>query len=114
MNFLGNKKIEYDEFEKFMASKFKKPDDVEEEMRESFKIFDKDGNGTIDAAELRQAMKSLGETMTDEEVDEMIKVADVDSDGKVNYQGKWLCTFGDGGGSRVDRDTDQNLSSAIT
>ena len=88
MNFLGNKKIEYDEFEKFMASKFKKPDDVEEEMRESFKIFDKDGNGTIDAAELRQAMKSLGETMTDEEVDEMIKVADVDSDGKVNYQGK--------------------------
>ncbi|XP_078315546.1 uncharacterized protein LOC111129679 [Crassostrea virginica] len=82
----GNKKIEYDEFEKFMANKFKKPDDVEEEMRASFKIFDKDGNGTIDAAELRQAMKSLGETMTDEEVDEMIKVADVDSDGKVNYQ----------------------------
>lgn len=57
-------------------------------MRASFKIFDKDGNGTIDAAELRQAMKSLGETMTDEEVDEMIKVADVDSDGKVIYQGK--------------------------
>lgn len=90
MIFLGNKKIEYDEFEKFMANKFKKPDDVEEEMRASFKIFDKDGNGTIDAAELRQAMKSLGETMTDEEVDEMIKVADVDSDGKVNYQGKWI------------------------
>lgn len=33
-------------------------------------------------------MKSLGETMTDGEVDEMIKAADQDSDGKVDYSGK--------------------------
>uniref|UniRef100_K1R028 Sulfhydryl light chain n=1 Tax=Magallana gigas TaxID=29159 RepID=K1R028_MAGGI len=81
----GNKKIEYDEFEKFMADKFKSPDEAEEEMRNAFKIFDKDGSGKIDAKELRHAMKSLGETMTDEEVDEMIKAADQDSDGKVDY-----------------------------
>uniref|UniRef100_A0A8W8I941 Sulfhydryl light chain n=3 Tax=Magallana gigas TaxID=29159 RepID=A0A8W8I941_MAGGI len=81
----GNKKIEYDEFEKFMADKFKSPDEAEEEMRNAFKIFDKDGSGKIDAKELRHAMKSLGETMTDGEVDEMIKAADQDSDGKVDY-----------------------------
>lgn len=86
--FLGNKKIEYDEFEKFMADKFKSPDEAEEEMRNAFKIFDKDGSGKIDAKELRHAMKSLGETMTDGEVDEMIKAADQDSDGKVDYSGK--------------------------
>lgn len=81
----GNKKIEYDEFEKFLADKFKSPDVVEDEMKSAFKIFDKDGSGKIDAKELRHAMKSLGETMTDEEVDEMIKAADQDSDGKVDY-----------------------------
>lgn len=93
--FLGNKKIEYDEFEKFMADKFKSPDEAEEEMRNAFKIFDKDGSGKIDAKELRHAMKSLGETMTDEEVDEMIKAADQDSDGKVDYSGK---CYGSGSG----------------
>lgn len=71
-----------------MADKFKSPDEAEEEMRNAFKIFDKDGSGKIDAKELRHAMKSLGETMTDGEVDEMIKAADQDSDGKVDYSGK--------------------------
>lgn len=95
--FSGNKKIEYDEFEKFLADKFKSPDVVEDEMKSAFKIFDKDGSGKIDAKELRHAMKSLGETMTDEEVDEMIKAADQDSDGKVDYSGK---CYGSGSGYR--------------
>lgn len=74
--FVGNKKIEYDEFEKFMVDKFKSLDEVEEEMRNVFKIFDKDGSGKIDVKELRYVMKSLGEIMIDGEVDEMIKVVD--------------------------------------
>ena len=32
-------------------------------------------------------MKNLGENMTDEEIEEMIKEADADLDGKVSYQG---------------------------
>ena len=47
--------------------------------------FDKDGNGFISAAELRHVMTNLGEKLTDEEVDEMIREADVDGDGQVNY-----------------------------
>ena len=35
----------------------------------------------------RQVMKNLGETMTDEEIEEMIKEADLDRDGKISYQG---------------------------
>ncbi len=50
-----------------------------------FPVFDKDGNGTISAAELRHVMTNLGEKLTDEEVDEMIREADVDGDGQVNY-----------------------------
>ena len=87
--------------------------DSEEELREAFKVFDKDGNGFISAAEvsaafeycdssqivfsgtqsitavllqLRHVMTNLGEKLTDEEVDEMIREADVDGDGQVNYE----------------------------
>ena len=51
----------------------------------SFRVFDKDGNGYISAAELRHVMTNLGEKLTDEEVDEMIREADIDGDGQVNY-----------------------------
>ena len=49
-----------------------------------------DGNGYISAAELRHVMTNLGEKLTDEEVDEMIREADIDGDGQVNYEGKTL------------------------
>ncbi|KAK2541158.1 hypothetical protein Q9233_000804 [Columba guinea] len=45
-----------------------------------------DGNGYISAAELRHVMTNLGEKLTDEEVDEMIREADIDGDGQVNYE----------------------------
>lgn len=35
-------------------------------------------------------MTNLGEKLTDEEVDEMIREADIDGDGQVNYEGMLL------------------------
>jgi hypothetical protein len=55
--------------------------------REAFRVFDKEGNGFISAAELRHVMTNLGKKLTNEEVDEMIREADIDCDGQVNYQG---------------------------
>lgn len=86
---IGNGTIDFPEFLTMMARKMKDTDS-EEEIREAFRVFDKDGNGFISAAELRHVMTNLGEKLTDEEVDEMIREADIDGDGQVNYEGKDL------------------------
>ncbi|KAK4337176.1 hypothetical protein RND71_043492 [Anisodus tanguticus] len=77
----GNGTIDFPEFLTMMARKMKDTDS-EEEIREAFRVFDKDGNGFISAAELRHVMTNLGEKLTDEEVDEMIREADIDGDGQ--------------------------------
>lgn len=76
-----------------MMARKMKDTDSEEEIREAFRVFDKDGNGFISAAELRHVMTNLGEKLTDEEVDEMIREADIDGDGQVNYEGKFNIEF---------------------
>ena len=58
----------------------------EEELREAFQVFDKDGDGFISADELKDVMMNLGEELTDEEINEMITEADIDGDGKVSYE----------------------------
>ncbi|KAF5466910.1 hypothetical protein F2P56_016792 [Juglans regia] len=55
-------------------------------LKVAFRVFDKDQNGFISAAELRHVMTILGEKPTDEEVDEMIREADVDGDGQISYE----------------------------
>ena len=53
-------------------------------LQEAFKVFDRDNNGFISAAELRHVMTSIGEKLTDDEVDEMIREADQDGDGRID------------------------------
>ncbi|KAL3874509.1 hypothetical protein ACJMK2_037518 [Sinanodonta woodiana] len=76
--------IDFDEFVKMMAH-YPSKMNLETEMLDTFKVFDKDGNGLISAAELRHVMINLGEKLTDEEVDDMIKAADINGDGMVDY-----------------------------
>lgn len=44
-----------------------------EEFIRGFQVFDKEGNGFIGVGELRYVLTSLGEKLTDEEVDELLK-----------------------------------------
>ena len=61
-------------------------------MQDAFNIFDKNGDGFINAAELKQVMHTLDESLTDKEVSDMIKEADMDGDGLINYEGNDLST----------------------
>ncbi|GMI95956.1 calmodulin 8, calmodulin-like 8 [Hibiscus trionum] len=80
----GNGSIEFSEFLNLMAKKMQE-NDAEEELKEAFKVFDKDLNGYISASELRNVMMNLGEKLSDGEVEQMIKEADLDGDGQVNF-----------------------------
>ena len=78
---------------------------IQNVVREAFRVFDSDGSGFIDAEELRQVvmimiiimmmmmiimmvqvMVNLGEKLSEDEVEMMIKEADTNGDGLVNYE----------------------------
>ena len=77
----GNGSIDFSEFLGMMT---KNAIDPEAEVLAAFQVFDVDGSGSISASELRHVMAHLGEKLTDEEVDEMIKEADTDGDGEIS------------------------------
>ncbi|KAI4350057.1 hypothetical protein L6164_010582 [Bauhinia variegata] len=81
----GNGTIEFGEFLNLMATKMKE-NEVEDQLREAFRVFDKDQDGYISPPELRHVMRTLGEKVTDEELEQMMRVADLDGDGFVDYQ----------------------------
>ncbi len=81
----GNGTIDFSEF-LGLVGKMIKEGQSDDEMKEAFDIFDKDGNGLISAVELRNVMSNLGEHLTDEEVEEMMKEADNDLDGYLNFE----------------------------
>ena len=75
--------ISYEEFMKIISQQIKASEDVDE-MAEAFAVFDVDKDGYITKSELHQVMNRLGENLTDEQLDAMIKEADTDGDGKIN------------------------------
>lgn len=83
---LGNGIIDFSEFLQMMARKMQEVD-VENDIREAFKVFDKENKGYITASELRHIMTNLGEKLSDDEADEMLMEADRDGDGQIDYEG---------------------------
>ena len=81
----GNGHIDFEEFVHLMNRRSKEID-TEDEVINAFRVFDKEGNGLISSTELRHVMTTLGDQLTDDEVDEMIREADIDGDGFINYE----------------------------
>merc|ERR1711934_1048247 len=78
----GSGTLDFQEFRTMM----KKKNITEREIREAFRAYDKDGNGLISPAELKQTMTEMGGECTGEQVDEIVKEADTDGDGQVNFE----------------------------
>ncbi|KAK8516417.1 hypothetical protein V6N13_097707 [Hibiscus sabdariffa] len=87
----NNGLIEFSEFVAVLAAKLQpeksdKSPYSEEQLKQLFKMFDKDGNGYITAAELAHSMAKLGLALTAKELTEMIQEADTDGDGMISFE----------------------------
>ena len=58
---------------------------TDDDILGAFRSFDLDKNNYVGAAEIRRVLVSIGELVTDEEIDEMIRMVDKDGDGQVSF-----------------------------
>lgn len=50
-------------------------------------MFDLNDDGYISKDELKAAMETIREPLTDQQLNELITYADIDKDGRINYEG---------------------------
>lgn len=81
----GNGTIDFPEFLTMMSRK-NNVIETQDDLFGVFKVFDPTDTGFIDENGIKMVLLSLGESATDEEVSKMIFDADIDKDGKINFQ----------------------------
>merc|ERR1719326_2556568 len=81
----GEGTIEYQDFCDLMSAKMQERDPVEE-MRKAFRLFLDEESDKIQLRHLKRVAKELGETMAEEELQEMIDEADRDGDGEISEE----------------------------
>ncbi|KAK6959564.1 alpha-actinin A, partial [Biomphalaria glabrata] len=83
----GNGIIELDDFKMYLKKvKRSSYDERKQEMMQAFSLLDKNNDKFIDAKELSQVLTSLGEVLSEAEINAMIQVADTNKDGKIDYE----------------------------
>ena len=56
-----------------------------DELKKAFAVMDTNGDGVVTKEELKNLLKGLGEEVNDDVVEEMIKIADENGDGKIQF-----------------------------
>lgn len=78
-------KCSYDQYLRLLLQ-YDKPPPSKDELADAFKALDRDQSGTISTAEFKHTVKVLGGHVTDEELESLIKAADQDGDGEVDFE----------------------------
>ncbi|KAL6056550.1 calmodulin-like 3 [Balamuthia mandrillaris] len=79
----GSDKISCEEFIGVMERRIRAADEA---LVAAFSVFERGDEGYVSAAELRHLLSTLGDPMSQEEIEEMFSCAEVDSDGQFNYK----------------------------
>jgi calmodulin len=77
-------KLEFEEFMELFKNKISFPG-LEEDLIEAFRLFDREGSGTVSVTEFKHVMTTLGDALSDEEAEELLRKADIDEKGLINY-----------------------------
>jgi len=80
--------VDFDEFLLLMEKEVRSFES-EAMIREAFEVFDTSGEGYITIRKLKQVIQDLGCQFSEEEIDEMMELADQDGDGRVEYEGTY-------------------------
>jgi len=81
----GDGRVNFKEFVDMVARKQRDSHEAEE-LRETFKTFDVDGNGWLDKNEFFMVMQNMGQQLSLQDIDDLWAEADLDSDGKVSWK----------------------------
>jgi len=77
--------VDLEEFIKMMTMETK-PANIEQEMRNAFRVFDKDNSGTISADEIATVMATFGQHLSADELQFMVQEVDKNGDGTIDYE----------------------------
>lgn len=92
--FVGNWKLDFDEFLWYVKYIYKDFDEIRCNFIEVFKVFDVNKDGFIFWEEFKVVLIKMGEKFFEKEFDEMVWVVDSNGDGRIDYEGKkYLCLF---------------------
>merc|ERR1712196_534904 len=84
----GSGEIGYPEFLKMMTNKILNKD-PKDDMLKAFRLFDDDQTGSVSIKNLIRVARETNQTLTDDELQEMLTDADKDGDGVLN-EDEWL------------------------
>ncbi|PBC26065.1 Troponin C [Apis cerana cerana] len=84
----GSGKLNFDSFYR-VACHFQEEDDeaLQKELKEAFRLYDKEGNGYIPTSSLREILAALDDQITPDQMDGMIAEIDTDGSGTVDFDG---------------------------
>ncbi|CAG0880808.1 unnamed protein product [Darwinula stevensoni] len=87
-NIDGSGKINFDGFCEVVGHFLEEEDSeaMQQELKEAFRLYDKEGNGYIPTSCLREILAALDDKLTSEQLDEMIDEIDTDGSGTVDFE----------------------------
>lgn len=88
----GTGKVNFDGFCR-IAGRFLEEEDAEamqEELKEAFRLYDREGNGYITTATLKEILAALDDKLTSADLDGIIAEIDTDGSGTVDFDGTYV------------------------
>ena len=84
----GEEEVPVIDFFKFLLALglyIRDPAEIADEVKKAFRVLDRRNNGYLMTSDIRDFLSKIGDVLTDEEIDEMIRIADTEMNGQIYY-----------------------------